>query len=106
MDKKYHSNAMIRFVRRRKWIVPVLVLVIVLLLIPLLGFQEGLSGGEEEPACKLVSSRGILKSCDVHLANPVSSSADLSAYDWNSNPIGYWSFCIWTKKTFCPIHSS
>ena len=75
---------MIRFVRRRKWIVPVLVLVIVLLLIPLLGFQEGLSGGEEEPACKLVSSRGILKSCDVHLANPVSSSADLSAYDWNS----------------------
>jgi hypothetical protein len=36
-----------------------------------------------ENSCQLVSSRGILKSCDIHSATPVSSIPNLINYAWN-----------------------
>jgi hypothetical protein len=37
---------------------------------------------ENELHCTLVSSRGLLKSCDVHDLNPISSHNELYKYDW------------------------
>jgi hypothetical protein len=37
-----------------------------------------------EHNCRFVSSRGILKSCDIHSATPVSSIHNLLNYQWNN----------------------
>jgi hypothetical protein len=37
-----------------------------------------------EHDCRFVSSRGILKSCDIHSATPVSSIHNLLNYQWNN----------------------
>jgi hypothetical protein len=38
---------------------------------------------DSENNCRLVSSRGILKSCDIHSATPVSSIKELDNYNWD-----------------------
>jgi hypothetical protein len=39
---------------------------------------------KDETKCKYVSSRGILKSCDIHSANPISSIKELKNYDFSN----------------------
>jgi len=41
-----------------------------------------------ENSCRFVSSRGILKSCDVHSDTPVSSVSDLINYSWDNLQLG------------------
>lgn len=38
----------------------------------------------DETECKYVSSRGILKSCDVYSSNPTSSTSELLGYDFSA----------------------
>jgi len=46
------------------------------------GFDTPNRGDESE--CRMVSSRGILKSCTIHSSNPVSSSDVIDNQDWSS----------------------
>lgn len=39
---------------------------------------------DSENNCRLVSSRGILKSCDIHSATPISSIKELVNYNWDA----------------------
>ena len=45
--------------------------------------KEGFQVGSDETACDYVSSRGIMKSCDVHSSDPISSIKELKGYDFS-----------------------
>jgi len=45
--------------------------------------KEPFQNGSDETACSYVGSRGIMKSCDIHSADPVSSTTTLTGYDFS-----------------------
>ncbi len=64
-------------------IIVILLIFIIISLIILFNKSNENFNNNDETNCKYVSSRGILKSCDIHSSNPISSIKELIDYDFS-----------------------